>query len=66
MADFRMVYHKYDQAYGDLLASFIREHLPDTTPLKDNDVKNPLLTITAVDAPQESMKMPRKKDDKNT
>lgn len=66
MTDFRMACHKYDQVYGDLLASFIREHLPDTTPLKNNNVKNPLPTTTVVDVPQESIKTPRKKDDENS
>lgn len=65
MTDFRMACHKYDQVYGDLLASFIREHLLDTMPFKDNNVKNPLPTTTVVDIPQESIKTPRKKDDKN-
>lgn len=65
MTDFRMACHKYDQVYGDLLASFIREHLLDTMPFKDNNVKNPLPTTAVVDIPQESIKTPRKKDDKN-
>ena len=29
VTDFRIACYKYDQVYGDLLAEFIRQNLPD-------------------------------------
>ena len=66
MTDFRMACYTYDQVYGDLLTSFIHEHLSEMKPLKDNNVKNPLSTWTQVDVPQEPANTLYQKDTKNT